>query len=86
MIEINKLKNIKKCQLNTCQNTALYEIKIKINKYLKNDLKNNFNHIYICEKCLAELYKKLGEKIIPKSIKSAFSPSFFQIHNKKENK
>lgn len=52
-----------KCEMGVCKNNAAYSIKM--------DRVGIRSQIHICEGCLNELYKTIGETIIPKSVETA---------------
>lgn len=52
-----------RCEMGVCRNIAAYSIKM--------DRVGIRSQIHICEDCLNELYKIIGESVIPKSIETA---------------
>lgn len=59
VMELIKINEKVKCDMNGCENKADYCF-----DYKKNYRKSG---IYLCEKCIAEMYKKIGQELIPKS-------------------
>ena len=52
----------RKCEMGACKNKASYTIKLE-RMGIRSEL-------HICENCLDELYKLIGEEIVPKSIET----------------
>lgn len=58
IIEIEKIKNIKKCCQDDCQNIAVAVV----------NYKNIFKHSFcLCKSCLNKMYKNIGKFVTPKS-------------------
>lgn len=54
-----------RCELGACKNRAEHAVKF--------DRVGIRSRLYVCDKCLRELYEAIGETIIPKSIETAKS-------------
>lgn len=52
-----------KCELGVCKNRA--------SKAIKFDRVGIRSRIYVCDKCLGELYSAIGEVLVPKSVETA---------------
>lgn len=52
-----------RCEMGVCRNNATYSIKM--------DRVGIRSQIHVCECCLNELYKLIGESVIPKSVETA---------------
>lgn len=62
-MQLIKAKHNIRCEMGVCRNKADYSIKM--------DRVGIKSQIHICDKCLSELYKVIGESVIPKSIETA---------------
>ena len=52
-----------RCEMGACKNHATYSIKM--------DRVGIRSQLHVCEGCLHELYKLIGESVIPKSVETA---------------
>ena len=62
-MQLIKAKHNIRCEMGVCRNKAEYSIKM--------DRVGIKSQIHICGNCLKELYKVIGESIVPKSIETA---------------
>ena len=62
-MQLVKAKHKIRCEMGVCRNNAVYSIKM--------DRVGIRSQIHICDKCLNELYKLIGESIVPKSVETA---------------
>ncbi|MBR2967474.1 MAG: hypothetical protein IKC35_01690 [Clostridia bacterium] len=62
-MQLIKAKHKIKCEMGVCKNTAEYSIKM--------DRVGIRSQIHVCSDCLNELYKVIGESVIPKSVETA---------------
>jgi hypothetical protein len=60
-MEIKKINYSIKCDIKGCGELATYLLGDEVNK------------VYLCDKCLKELYAMLGKEIIPKSPKNVLN-------------
>lgn len=51
-----------KCDLGACRNRATHVVEFERNRHA---------NIYVCDKCMSELYDAIGEAILPKSVETA---------------
>lgn len=63
-MELNKTSNQIACEIMCCKNIAKY--------VLKTDKSMFNNKMFICEKCLNEMYELFSKHIVPKSIKNIY--------------
>ena len=61
---VEKIKNKIKCDASGCENLSVFQI---VNKRFVFD-----GSVYLCEKCLNELYGELGKHVVPKSVKPIY--------------
>ena len=61
---VEKSKNKIKCDASGCENTCDYQI---VNKKFVFD-----GSVYLCEKCLNDLYGEIGRYVIPKNVKPIY--------------
>ena len=61
---VEKAKTKVKCDASGCNNICVYSI---VNKRFIFD-----GNVYLCEKCLNELYTELGKFVMPKTIKPIY--------------
>ena len=61
---IEKTKTKVKCDASGCANASEYQI---VNKKFVFD-----GSVYLCDKCLNELYGEMGRFVIPKTVKPIF--------------
>lgn len=61
---IEKTKAKIKCDVSGCENIAVYQI---VNKRFVFD-----GSVYLCEKCLNDLYGEIGKYVVPKGIKPIY--------------
>ncbi len=52
-----------RCELGACKNRAVHAVKF--------DRVGVRSRLYVCDKCLHELYEAIGARIVPKSIETA---------------
>ncbi len=62
-MEIIECKNNVKCEMGACKNRATHAV--------KPDRVGIRGRIYLCDKCMAELYAAIGAAIVPKSVETA---------------
>lgn len=62
-MQLIKTKHNIKCEMGVCKNKADFSIKM--------DRAGIRSQIHICEGCLNELYRLIGESIVPKSVETA---------------
>lgn len=62
-MEIIECKHNVKCELGACKNRAA--------KAVKFDRVGIRGRLYVCDKCLNELYAAIGAAIVPKSVETA---------------
>ncbi len=62
-MQLIKTKHKIRCEMGVCKNNAAYSIKM--------DRVGIRSQIHICESCLREMYKIIGESVIPKSVETA---------------
>ncbi len=62
-MQLIKTKHKIKCEMGICKNNAAYSIKM--------DRVGIRSQIHVCESCLNELYRLIGESVVPKSIETA---------------
>lgn len=62
-MQLVKTKHKIKCEMGVCRNDAAYSIKM--------DRVGIRSQIHVCENCLNDLYRIIGESVIPKSIETA---------------
>jgi len=63
-LKIEKIKIKIKCDASACENMAIYQI---VNKRFVFD-----GSIYLCEKCMNELYGEIGKYFVPKNLKPIY--------------
>jgi hypothetical protein len=61
-MKLQKSEEKRKCEMGNCKNKASYAIKLE-----RMGIKSV---LYVCENCLRDLYKLIGEEIVPKSIET----------------
>ena len=61
---VEKTKNKIKCDASGCENVSTFQI---LNKRFVFD-----GSVYLCEKCLNELYGEMGKYVVPKSVKPIY--------------
>ena len=61
---VEKTNNKIKCDASGCENTCSFQI---VNKKFVFD-----GSVYLCEKCLNELYGEMGKYVVPKSVKPIY--------------
>ena len=61
---VEKTKNKIKCDASGCENTSSFQI---VNKRFVFD-----GSVYLCEKCLNELYGEMGKFVVPKAVKPIY--------------
>lgn len=71
---IDECKHNTKCDFYGCSRIAEFSIR------KTNNLKSNQMHF--CKDCLTKLYREIGEKLIPKPIKSPFIKGVKNAKNK----
>ena len=64
MVLVEKTKTKVKCDASGCGNFSEYQI---VNKKFVFD-----GSVYLCDKCLNELYGEMGRFVIPKTVKPIF--------------
>ncbi len=64
-MEIIEVKNNVRCELGACKERATHAIKF--------DRVGIRARLYVCDKCLNELYNILGAHLVPKSVETAKS-------------
>ena len=62
-MEINQNTTRVRCELGACKNRAEHAIKF--------DRVGIRSRLYVCDKCMHELYEAIGATIVPKSIETA---------------
>ncbi len=62
-MQLIKTKHKIRCEMGVCKNNAAYSIKM--------DRVGIRSQIHICESCLKDMYKLIGESVIPKSVETA---------------
>lgn len=62
-MQLIKAKHKIKCEMGVCKNNAAYSIKM--------DRVGIRSQVHVCNDCLSELYRLIGESVIPKSIETA---------------
>lgn len=61
---VEKTKNKIKCDASGCENVCAFQI---VNKRFVFD-----GSVYLCEKCLNELYGEMGKYVVPKTVKPIY--------------
>ena len=61
---VEKINRKIKCDVSACENIATYQI---VNKRFVFD-----GSVYLCERCLNELYGEIGKYVIPKNLKPIY--------------
>jgi len=61
---VEKTKTKIKCDVSSCENVSSYQI---VNKRFVFD-----GSVYLCERCLNDLYGEIGKYVVPKSLKSIY--------------
>lgn len=61
---VEKTKTKIKCDVSACENTSVYQI---VNKRFVFD-----GSVYLCERCLNDLYGEIGKYIVPKNLKPIY--------------
>lgn len=62
-MQLVKAKHKIKCEMGVCRNNATHSIKM--------DRVGIRSQIHVCDACLNELYRVIGESVIPKSVETA---------------
>lgn len=62
-MELTETKYKIRCEMGACKNLADKTVQLK-----RVGIKS---HLHICNACLKELYEKIGETMVPKSIETA---------------
>ncbi len=62
-MEITECKNRVKCELGVCKNRATHAVKF--------DRVGIGSRLYVCDKCMSELYAAIGKTFVPKSVETA---------------
>lgn len=62
-MEVTECNTHMRCELGACKNRAT--------KAIKFDRVGIRSRIYVCDKCLDELYMAIGATVVPKSIETA---------------
>lgn len=62
-MQLIKTKHKIRCEMGVCKNNADYSIKM--------DRVGIRSQIHICESCLRDMYRVIGETVIPKSVETA---------------
>lgn len=61
-MKLLKSEEKRKCEMGNCKNKASYVIRLE-----RMGIKSV---LFVCEHCLRDLYKLIGEEIVPKSIET----------------
>lgn len=77
-MEIIENNNHVKCELGGCKNRATHAV-----KFAGAGLRSR---IFVCEKCLNELYTAIGATVVPKSVETAKSKAAKRDKNSKADK
>ena len=62
-MQLIKAKHKIRCEMGVCRNNAAYSIKM--------DRVGIRSQIHVCDHCLNELYKVIGESVVPRSVETA---------------